>query len=94
MESVTPGTVGCQAPLFMGFPGQEYWSGLLFPSSGDLPDAGIEPGSGRSPAFQADSLPSEQPGKCMILGKEKSLFPSTLLGSLPGACKSGCQKTD
>ena len=72
----------CQTPLSMGFPRQEYWSGLLFPSSGDLPDAGIEPGSGRSPALQADSLPSEQPGKCMILGKEKNLFPSTLLGSL------------
>ena len=43
MESVTPGTVGCQAPLFMGFPGQEYWSGLPFPSPGDLPDPGIEP---------------------------------------------------
>ena len=39
---------------------QEYWSGLPFPSPGDLPDPGIEPGS---PALQADSLPSEPPGK-------------------------------
>ena len=39
---------------------QEYWSGLPFPSSGDLPDPGIEPGS---PALQADALPSEPPGK-------------------------------
>ena len=45
-----------QAPLSMGFSRQEYWSGLLFPSPGDLPDPGIEP---RSPALQADSLPSE-----------------------------------
>ena len=39
---------------------QEYWSGLPFPSPGDLPDPGIEPGS---PALQADSLTSEPPGK-------------------------------
>ena len=44
----------------MGFPRQEYWSGLPFPSPGDLPDPGIEP---MSPALQADSLPSEPPGK-------------------------------
>ena len=44
----------------MGFPRLEYWSGLLFPSPGDLPDPGIEP---RSPALQADSLPAEPPGK-------------------------------
>ena len=34
---MTPWTVACRAPLFMGFPRQEYWSGLLFPSPGDLP---------------------------------------------------------
>ena len=44
----------------MGFSRQEYWSELPFPSPGDLPDPGIEPGS---PALQADSLPSEPPGK-------------------------------
>ena len=44
----------------MGFPGQEYWSGFPSPSPGDLPDPGIEPGS---LALQADSLPSEPPGK-------------------------------
>ena len=43
----------------MGFSRQEYWSGLPFPSPGDLPDPGIEP---RSPALPADSLPSEPPG--------------------------------
>jgi len=44
----------------MGFPRQEYWSGLPFPSLGDFPDPGIEPGS---LALQADTLPSEPPGK-------------------------------
>ena len=44
----------------MGFSRQEFWSGLPFPSSGDLPNSGIEPGS---PAFQGDALTSETPGK-------------------------------
>ena len=44
----------------MGFSRQEYWSGLLFPSPGDLPNPGIEPGS---PTLWADALPSEPPGK-------------------------------
>ena len=42
---VTPWTVAHQAPLSLGFSRQEYWSGLPFPSPGDLPDPGIEPGS-------------------------------------------------
>ena len=46
----TPWTVAHQAPLCMGFPRQEYWSGLTFPPSWDLPDPGIEP---ESPAFPA-----------------------------------------
>ena len=49
-------TVARQAPLSMGFSRQEYWSGLPFPSPGDLPNPGIEPGS---PALQADALSSE-----------------------------------
>ena len=49
-----------QAPLSMECPRQEYWSGLPFPSSKDLPDPGIKP---RAPALQADSLPSEPLGK-------------------------------
>ena len=57
---VNPWIVPCQAPLSMGFPKQEYWSGLPFPSPGDLPNPGMEP---RSPALQADSLSSEPPGK-------------------------------
>ena len=52
----TPWTVACQAPLSMGFSRQEYWRGLPFPSPGDLPDLGIEPGS---PALQPDSLLTE-----------------------------------
>ena len=62
----TQWTVAYQAPLSVGFSRQEYWSGLPFPSPGDLPDPGIEPGS---PALQADVLPSEPPGK-----------PSSILG--------------
>jgi len=53
---VTPWTVACQAPLSMGFSRQEYWNGLTFPSPGDLPDPGTEPGS---PSLQADSLLTE-----------------------------------
>jgi len=49
--------------MSMGFSRQEYWSGLPFPSPGDLTDPGIEP---RSPALQADSLLSEPPGKSSI----------------------------
>ena len=45
----TPWTVACQAPLSMRFSRQEYWSELLFPSPGDLPDPEIEPGSPVSP---------------------------------------------
>ena len=56
----TPWTVACQAPLSMEFFRREYWSGLPFPLPGDLPNLGIESGS---PALQADSLPSEPPGK-------------------------------
>ena len=57
---VTPWTVACQPPLSMGFCRQENWSGLPFPSPGDLPDPGIEAGP---PALQAASLPSELTGK-------------------------------
>ena len=56
----------------MGFPSQEYWSGLPLLSPGDLPDPGIEPGS---PVLQAVSLPLEPPGKMKnlnnIITKEK-----------------------
>ena len=73
----------------MGFSKQEYWSGLPFPSSGDLPDPGMEP---RSPALQADSLLSEPLVKPKVLVAQScpslcnpmdcSLMP-TLSNSLP-----------
>ena len=53
-------TVAYQALPSMEFSRQEYWSGLPFPSPGDLPDLGTEP---RSPTLQPDALPSELPGK-------------------------------
>ena len=53
---VTLWTVACQAPLSMGFPRQEYWSGLPFPPPGDLPDPGIEPGSLMSLALAGRSF--------------------------------------
>ena len=61
----TPWTVAYQGPLSMEFSRQEYWSGLPFPSPGDLPDPGIE---SRSPTLQADTLPSEPPGKLKWAG--------------------------
>ena len=57
---VTPWTIAHQAPLSVGLSRQECWSGLPCPPPGDLPNPGIEP---RPPALQADSLPSELPGK-------------------------------
>ena len=55
-----PWSVACQAPLSMWFSKQKYWSGLPCPSPGDLPDPRTEP---TSLAIQADSSPSEPPGK-------------------------------
>ena len=52
--------VACQAPLFTEFFRQEYWKGLPFPSSGDLPDAGIKP---TSPALAGEFFTTEPPGK-------------------------------
>ena len=61
---VTPWTIAHQAPVSMEFSRQEYWSGLPFPSPGDLPDPGIEPGS---PALEADALPSEPQGSPIFI---------------------------
>ena len=72
----TPWTVACQAPLSMRFSRQEYWSGLPFPSSGHLPDPGIKP---RFPVLQADSLPSEPPGKLPTPWHVLIFFPSPLV---------------
>ena len=62
----TPWTVARQVPLSMGFSRQKYWNGLPFPPPGDLPDPGIKP---RSPASQADSLPSEPPTQMSVEGR-------------------------
>ena len=74
---VTPWTVAYQAPPSVGFSRQEYWSVLPFPSPGDLPNTGIEPGS---PAFQADALTSEPPGK--PISKYSILFNTSNKASL------------
>ena len=61
---MTPWTVSRQAPLFMGFPRQEYWNGSPFPSPGDLPDPGIEP---VSPALAGGSLPLSHLGSPKLI---------------------------
>ena len=60
----TPWTVAHQAPLSMGFSTQEYWSGLPFPSPGDLPNPGIKP---PTPAFTNGFFTTEPPGKPWIM---------------------------
>ena len=62
--TLTPWTVAHQGTLSMGFPRQEYWSRLPFPSPGDLPNPGIE---SRFPTLQADFLPTEPPGKPYVV---------------------------
>jgi len=69
---MTPWTAAYQAPLSMGFFWQEYWSGLPFPSPGDLPDPGIEP---RSPTLQADALTSKPPEKPPCLNRAVVILP-------------------
>ena len=69
----TPWIVANQVPPSMEFSRQEYWSGLPFPSPGDLPDPGIKP---RSPALWADALPSEPLGKPKCTIKCDVLKPS------------------
>ena len=90
----TPWTVTYQAPLFMGFSRQEYWSRLPFPSPGDLPNPGIEP---RSPALQADALLSEPPGKASShkswpKNKGLLLMLSLMLGGIGGRRRRGWQR--
>ena len=68
---VTPWTVAYQAPPSIRFSRQEYWSGLPFPSPGNLPDPEIEP---RSPALEAEALTSEPPGKPAILRRQAQSY--------------------
>ena len=72
----TPWTVAYQVPPSMGFSRQEYWSGLPFPSPGDLPDPGIESGS---PSLQADALTSEPPGMPLYFYIQFVLFREQIL---------------
>ena len=65
-DSATPWTVAHQASLSVGFPRQEYWSGLPVPSPGDLPDSGIKPGS---PALAGGYFTAELPGKPQVVGQ-------------------------
>ena len=82
----TPWTVAYQAPPSMGFSRQEYWSGLPFPSPGDLSNPGIEPGS---PEFQADALTSEPPGKShSIIGRIQLMRSLTELHKMMCICSA------
>ena len=69
-DSAIPWTVACQAPLSMGFSRQEQWSGLPYPSPGDLPDPGTEPKSPASPALAGGFFTAEQPGKPLGISTE------------------------
>ena len=74
----------------MGFSRQEYWSGVLFPTPGDLSDPVIKPKSAVSPALQGDSLPPEPPGKLVVASG--LLLP--LVGHAPlfaAPCTAACQ---
>ena len=70
-SSRSHGLYSLPGPSIHGIFQQEYWSRLLFPSPGDLPDPGIKPSS---PALQADALPSESPGKPCDIEKKCDIF--------------------
>ena len=70
---MTPWTVAHQASLSMGFPKQEHWSGLPFPSPGDLTDPGIEPAS---PALAGRFFPTEAPGKPAPFFRLLKIYPN------------------
>ena len=76
----TPWTVAHRTPLSMGFPRQEYWSGLPFPSPGDLPDPGIEP---ESPTFAGEFFTTESYGKSLSP-------PSDQIRSVAQSCPTLC----
>ena len=75
-SSAIPQTIAYQAALSMGFSRQKYWSGLPFPSPGNLPNPGIKP---TSPELQVDSFTTEPPGK--PLGRDTGSF-NIILASL------------
>ena len=86
-DSATPWTIAFQAPLSMGFFRQKYWSGLPFPSPADLPDPGIEP---RSPALQADSLPTEHHHVHADMEKAKVLSTGVNPWNIEKRAEKGC----
>ena len=75
-----PRTVACQAPLFMGFFRQEYWSGLIFPSPEDLPDPGIEPESLTSLALAGRFFITEPPEGCKMSSSSHRRLSAKLSG--------------
>ena len=94
---MTPWTVAHQAPLFMGFSRQEYWSGLPFSSPGDLLNPGIKP---RSPAMQVDSFTSWATREALLLTERtpnwllyiRSLEKTLMLGKIEGGRRRGWQR--
>ena len=87
----TPWTVAYQAPQSMEFSRQEYWSGLPFPSPGDLPDSGTEPGS---PALWSDTSPSEPPGKPLKRFINSALNWQTATAKSLQSCLTLCNPID
>ena len=77
-----------QAPLSMEFPREEYWSGLAFPTPGDLPDPGINPVSLMSPAWPAGSLPLAPPACCACVFSHWSCQLSAALWTQTSRCLS------
>ena len=85
--------LACQAPMSIGYPRQEYWSGLLFPPLGDLPDPRIEPESPALPALQVNSLPTEPLGKpkdCGSVQFSHSVMSNSLLPHEPQHTRPPC----
>ena len=76
---VTPWTVAHQAPPSMGFPRQEYWSGLPVPSRGDLPNPGIKPICLASPELAGSFFTTEPPGKLTLITLQSQVSNSTSL---------------
>ena len=84
---LTPWTVAYQAPVSMGFSRQEYWSGLPFPSPGDLPNSGIKP---ESPTLQADALTSEPPGMPSAYLRLLIFLPAVLIPACASSSLTFC----